>query len=653
MFSLGEFSTGNVSLNSVEMGGVLFGGVSSGGRSQTVELVLRLPDGISPDGVQAVFPVLKYNKRFIFTYTADDGPVGAYGKVLQAVNGKWVDDEKFFHFGQRRTTGYVPDRTLGYTDGCGTEHRLPIGVAIWPNCGNVNNPNFMDGNPSMPSAYPYLTWKSVPPILDFGGELYFHNMNQDKWDKNDPVEIVKGLREDQAKVLEKTGRGVKVMMEPDGNHAYLTAGGMYDAIKMMWAQTQPAVDLYPNGDPDYHKAVGMRKVYLDNNVNEMAWIKGIHDSENPKWCHLFTHTPAQNIIDLLTELNNTYGKDGDDSVWMATVDEVYEYWFVRKHTVIRKEVDGRTVRFILSIPTEPHFYHGDLCLNVEGIGSLEGVTVEVNDAVFGLAYAIDKGTLLVNVSYDEQMRTRAEKYTALFENSGEEEDMADAMYFASLLCDGLAAPYLERIEAVVKEDLGRMAILSFTGNNNPAYEVHEGNTINVVNVLIASGWAPAIIKDTSGKEFGSIERDKASYPADSGVKGFISSVVYQPVLSGDTGAYPDKYIQSYYGAIDSNFIGNQSLLIFNLPNGVYDVRLLVSSGEPANVPVDKYGDMFYQCNDGTPVNLSFNQVNNVEQFVEIDGVGVQDGKLRLRMYNTSGGYNARPGFNLMEIVRKG
>ena len=330
---------------------------------RSVELTITLPDGTDANAVTVEFPVLKYNKRFIFTYTADDGPVGAYGKVWSAVNKKWVDDEKYYHIGQARGSGYVPEKTLGYTDGCGVEHRLPVGVAIWPNCGS-NTIKYMDDDPKSPAQYPYIIWRELPPILDFGGEIYFHNIDQDKWGKDDPLRIVEGLKEDQAKTIAKLGRRMKVMMRPDGNNNYITAATMYDDMEMSFAENTPAVYLYPSDDPDLYKSVGQRKMYTDDNTAEMEWIRGIHDLDNPVWAHLFTHTPMQPIVDLLTSINDAYGKDGDDSCWMASVDEVYEWWFVRKNSTMRKEVNGQTVKFIISAPVGQHFYHRDLCLNL-------------------------------------------------------------------------------------------------------------------------------------------------------------------------------------------------------------------------------------------------------------------------------------------------
>ena len=412
-------------------------------------LTITLPDGIDSGAVNASFPVLKYNKKFIFTYTADDCPVGAYGKVFRAINKKWVDDEKYYHKGQVRTTGYIPDTTLGYTDGCGKEHRMPVGVAIWPNLGNDYIDDFMDRQDEGKN-YPYLIWPETLPIMDFGGALYWHNVNERAWYKNDPLKILEGLKEDQLKTVGKSGRGMKVMMRPDGNNNYITAAVMAGDVVMMCGENSPAIELYPSDNPDLFKVTGMRRIYSENNDTDFAWIKAIHDSDNPQWCHLFTHTPGQPIVDLLTRVNNNFGKDGDDSAWMATVDEVYEYWFVRKNAMIRKEAAGQTVEFILSIPSDQYFYHKDICVVVDGIASVAGLSIKTNDAVNGLNYGINNGNLLINVNYDDHLPVCAEKYTSAFEHSLNEEDRSDAMYFISLLRQELSDAYLARIEAITQ-----------------------------------------------------------------------------------------------------------------------------------------------------------------------------------------------------------
>ena len=173
---------------------------------------------------------------------------------------------------------------------------------------------------------------------------------------------------------------------------------------------------------------------------------------------MFTHTPGQAILDFLTAVNDAYGKDGDDSVWMATVDEVYEYWFVRKNTIIKRAVSGSTVTFLLSVPVDPMFYHRDLSLRIEGVPGMEGLRVDTNDAVLGLSYGVKDGGLLVNINYDERTVERAGRYTALFESSVLEGDRDDAMYFLSHLRESVARPYMDRITVAMRPPV----LLSFS-----------------------------------------------------------------------------------------------------------------------------------------------------------------------------------------------
>lgn len=432
------------------------GKTTSDAKSDTIEYVLltkhelsvslNLPAGVDASAVSASFPVIKYGKSFIFSMTCDDDPIGAYGKIFRTINKKWVDDEKYFHPGQAVTTGSTPSKTLGYTDGCGVEHRMPIGVALWPNCGNTYTPLFMEG--AVGKDYPYLTWPTVPYIMDFGGEIYYHNVNQDKWDKTDPTKILSGLLEDNAKAVEKSGFGMKVLMRPDGNNNYLTAASMDDDIAMSFAENSPAVYVYPSDDPSLNKTVAMRRIQSDDSAADLAWVQGLHDAAKPAWCMLFCHTPGAEICALLTSINDAYGKDGDNSAWFATADEVFEYWFVRRNAVITKTTDGQKVTFTLSVPEDKYYKHLDLSLIIAGVSSIDGLSIESNDNVLGLNYGIKNGALLMNVNYDAKTEQRAEKYTSLFESSQDENDKDDAEYFLSLLKSSLAAPYRTRINAI-------------------------------------------------------------------------------------------------------------------------------------------------------------------------------------------------------------
>ena len=438
---------------------------TKGQKIEKIHLEFSLNGISNTDNLRISLPVIKYNKEWIFTYTADDGPVGAYGKVLQAVNQKWIDDEQFFHIGQTKSTGYQSTKTLGYTDGCGIEKRLPIGVSIWPNCGNSYNPNFMDKYKA-DKYYPYITWEELIPILDFGGSIYFHNVNEDKWDKTDPNDIISGLKEDQYKTFNKTGRRMKVMMRPDGNNNYITAAENYDEIKMIFAEGSPAIDIYPLEDPNLEKAICLRNISSDDFLKDSTWIAQIHDLKSPKWCHLFTHNPGQNTINLLTSVNNQYGKDGLNDVWMANVDEVYEYWHMRKYIKIEKNITNSILTIDLEVPTDTLFYHKDLSLIISGIEKKINLTnYTANVYGFSSSY-LEKDSMLVNINFDSLLLERAERYTHTYELNKDEESKNDALYFINQLSEERKIVLLNRINNISSDK--QIDINSFRINNGIA-----------------------------------------------------------------------------------------------------------------------------------------------------------------------------------------
>ena len=439
-----------------------FVNATKGQKIEKIHLEFSITNTSNTENVRIYSPGIKYNKKWIFSYTADDGPVGAYGKILQAVNKKWIDNEQFFHLDQTQTTGYVPTQTLGYTDGCGIEKRLPIGVSIWPNCGNSYNPYFMDKyKPN--KYYPYITWEELVPIIDFGGSIYFHNMNEDKWSKNIPSEIISGLEEDQYKTFNKIGRKMKALMRPDGNNNYITAAESYNDIKLIFAEGSPATDLYPQEASNLEKAVGYRKISTDNLTKDSTWIAQIHNLAKPQWCHFFTHKPLQNTIDLLTNVNNLYGKNGLDDVWMASVDEVYEYWYMRKSLKISKNISNNILSIDLEVPIDSNFYHKDLSLIISGVRENLN-SIRSSNNIYGLSTAyLGEDSMLVNINFNSLLLERAEKYTHLYELKKDEDSKNDALYFINQLTDERKATFLSRINGSSSNT--QIDISSFTINN--------------------------------------------------------------------------------------------------------------------------------------------------------------------------------------------
>ncbi|MDD2952861.1 MAG: hypothetical protein PHC95_06830 [Parabacteroides sp.] len=424
---------------------------------QMIHIAIPLSAIKDPDLVRVRIPVLKYDKKLAYSYTFDDCVVAAYGKAFCMINRKWVDKEKFYHVGQQRSTGFMPPKSLGYTDGCGNERRFTFGVAIWPDMENRNIDSFM--NPvgrEIGKYYPYLVWRDIVPLLDFGCDIYFHNVNEIKYGNEDVNNLLKGLVACQDTTVKKLGRGMKVLVRSDGNDLYVDAGRKYEDVVFMCASASPdpdipfAINLRDDKFDLYKKCQSRRYTELTPNAEElMAGIEEVHGTSY-SWLHDFSHAPNdfQYILDLFVRINDTYGKDGDDSIWFASLDEIFEYVNFRKNCEITKVVsnDSLYVRFECDLSDVPDKfqYHRDFSVLLSGVDS-KNIKIGSGSGVYGLSYAeMENKDLLININCNSSLLEKAERYTKLFENDHLGEKKEDALYFINQLKEEYRIPFLMR-----------------------------------------------------------------------------------------------------------------------------------------------------------------------------------------------------------------
>lgn len=417
-----------------------------------VDLVLSLPEGDRAAEVAVEIPRLKFDKRVLMSYTMDDDVAGAYGRIFTVINNKWVDDLNYAHQGIAPSTGFLPGKTLGYTDGTGIEKRFAAGVAVWPQAGNKWMSNFMlKSDPPADWRDPYLKWYEIPLLLDFGFSVYEHNTGTD--DPDSVEKIARGFERCQEITRQQLdGRGFKVLMEPDGNYRYCEAAWLYPPIKMVCNQGRgKSIPHHPlTDDPAFEKTVITRRFHSTRTVEEeFAYVKQNHDSANPLWYHFSTHAPGEFVQRLLRLINDAYGKEGCDDIWFATCDEYYEYVEMRRHSTLEVERKGRQVVIHLAIPQGEDFYYNDLSLLVKHVADPASVGVTAGTNVNALSWARQGSNLLVNVGFNPRVLERAERYTRKFEASRLPEDGDDARYFVSQLRKELRAPLQSRIDHVV------------------------------------------------------------------------------------------------------------------------------------------------------------------------------------------------------------
>lgn len=445
---------------------------------EIIEFSIALPSGVSADSVNLSFAPLKYDKHFAFTYTADDSVEGAYARIWRRINQKWIDDSEFFHLGNTPTTGYTPDYPLVYTDGCGNDRRFGFSVALWPTWGNEYNPNGLIGDGTNKNSI-YITWPELDLMKDWGVSMLYHNVDERIYDKSNPEEIKKGFVADYNKVLEKLNRRMKIMGLPDGNSAYVTA-----------ADQSPLIDFYRSSlhhlEFIYLKSTGSlykKRTYGGTNSSandvKLAELAEQHTSDNPYWVGVTTHRVDLSRIELLETIYSLYGKGGDDSLWVASWDEVYEYIQMRLNLVIKKIVSNNTITWKILVPFSKNYYFKDLSFLVSGITSVDAFTV--SDKIIGYSYAAHGSGMLVNVNFNELLLECAEKYTAKFESTLSEEDKTDAYYFVNQLKDTLKAPFAARLS--VNEAAPVLNSISINDGVTVTYDQLVSITLNMTGGL--------------------------------------------------------------------------------------------------------------------------------------------------------------------------
>lgn len=175
-------------------------------------------------------------------------------------------------------------------------------------------------------------------------------------------------------------------------------------------------------------------------------------SDNYPWLHDFSHGPAdfQYLTDLFNAINDRYGKDGNDTVWFASVDEIYEYNYFRNNYMVEKSVSDNvlTLKFscpVTELPNEMQFYR-DFSIMLYGVNIADNVEIESGSNIFGLSFAkLANDSFLVNADCNKSLLDKAERYTALHEKAQNSLAKEDALYFVNRLKEELKHPFEVRI----------------------------------------------------------------------------------------------------------------------------------------------------------------------------------------------------------------
>lgn len=445
-----------------------------------VEFTVNVPSGVNPDDVTLEFPKLKFNKKFAFSYITDDSN-SIYQFYFSGINKRWVATTMQFYLhlnfpiSPDFTEGFMPEYPLEFTDGGGNKRRFATSIAVWPD--KLFDP-YASGN-NVGKNYPWMSSKEWALYKDFGYSVLYHDFNGYDGSSVTQENFNQWFADTKAKFLEYINDSPKIIAEPNGDHRYLALSQNIPDIVMNTAQS---------GDPLIKKAYPYRtgysldksqiaverlfsgaSDYADQVFNILKSFNDTSNLENIYWLIGASHRTNVGDYEMFKRINDSFGARGNDKVWFASVDEVYEYWFLTKNATVVKSFDNQSVTFKIYIPSMPRFWFNEVSCLLSGINSTSDVTISSNTD--GLSYGVSDSKLLVNLNFNSNLRDKAEKYVSQFESTPNAEYIYDdAMYMVSQLKLSLREPYINRLNVFTSPP-----VLSSVLVNNGAQNTENGN----------------------------------------------------------------------------------------------------------------------------------------------------------------------------------
>lgn len=445
-----------------------------------ISFKVSVPSSIDKNSVNLEFPALKYNKKMAFSYITDDS-YSIYQYIFSAINKRRVvkkfmndnDNTLTYHYNMEGNSdaekfvidSYYPEFPLQCTDGAGIKKRYATSVSTW-----ANKLKDQYIGQDVGYHYPWISEKEFKMFYDFGFTLCYHDLFGYTNETDTQEEFDLCLKNSVDMFKEYVNLVPKVMVEPNGDHKYLDFASNTELIQCITAQSGDTriKKVYPftsnfslskndvtierrfaygsdlsssNDYPQYAQDIldildGFEK---ETDNNKIYWLIGS--------AHRSSHWEAV----LFQRIHENFGDIGTDSLWFPTIDEFFEYWYITKNTAIKKEILSDGINFKMYVPSLPNFYFRDLSLMLEGIDTMEGISIQSDNNIFGTSYSINDGKLLVNLNFDKKLIERAEKYVTEFEkdNFGE-YNYDNALYFVQQLKESVKESYQNRINNYAK-----------------------------------------------------------------------------------------------------------------------------------------------------------------------------------------------------------
>ena len=432
-----------------------------------------------------VIAPVKYNKLCPLVITSDDMGRGEYMRNWAYFNGYPVIadsyagqmDDPMTLLNAPYNAGTLAHQDAGiaansfapltYTDGTGGLRRFTATSAIMP--------YKIGGN------YTLINEEMAKIMVRTGWSFAQHDV-ADNFNGVEDVNayIKEQLHEQSLKMQNLTGYGLKVIVEPNGDHRYITAG--IESEEICW-------NIFQNSDTDYpalslfledwkrgtditdfsNKPTGaFERMFFQG--NESTWIERINAADGTTMILGGTHGIGNDILLFMKELAVGGTSDKADKFWVAGADEVWEYYHLYNHAKIENisYADG-VLTFDVRMPQYAKHQFRELTINIPGI--TEGSGCQFSDNVVTGSARQNTEYYTVNFGIETGVRTHIEELITLYrENLTNDYIKRDAQYLINLLPDGdRKTNYQQRLDAAPNYSLTLNAILGNSGNQKQLF----------------------------------------------------------------------------------------------------------------------------------------------------------------------------------------